>query len=73
MLQSLQVKKFIHKTDVQKKIEELLLERQKLTVVLHELTGAIKILEQQLIEQSETVEQKEIVPQDTEETEAEAQ
>ncbi len=59
--------------DVQKKIEELLLERQKLTVVLHELTGAIKILEQQLIEQSETVEQKEIVPQDTEETEAEAQ
>ena len=59
--------------DVQKKIEELLLERQKLTVVLHELTGAIKILEQQLIEQSETVEQKEIVPQDTEETEADAQ
>ena len=59
--------------DVQKKIEELLLERQKLTVGLHELTGAIKILEQQLIEQSETVEQKEIVPQDTEETEAEAQ
>ena len=59
--------------DVQKKIEELLLERQKLTVVLHELTGAIKILEQQIIEQSETVEQKEIVPQDTEETEAEAQ
>ena len=59
--------------DVQKKIEELLLERQKLTVVLHELTGAIKILEQQLIEQSETAEQKEIVPQDTEETEAEAQ
>ena len=59
--------------DVQKKIEELLLERQKLTVVLHELTGAIKILEQQLIEQSEPVEQKEIVPQDTEETEAEAQ
>ena len=73
MLQSLQVKKFIHKMDVQKKIEELLLERQKLTVVLHELTGAIKILEQQFIEQSETVEQKEIVPQDTEETEAEAQ
>ena len=59
--------------DVQKKIEELLLERQKLTVVLHELTGEIKILEQQLIEQSETAEQKEIVPQDTEETEAEAQ
>mgnify|MGYP003115038739 FL=1 len=59
--------------DIQKKIEELSLERQKLTVVLHELTGAIKILEQQLIEQSETVEQKEIVPQDTEETEAEAQ
>ena len=59
--------------DVQKKIEELLLERQKLTVVLHELTGAIKILEQQLIEQSETAEQKEIVPQDTEETEAETQ
>ena len=73
MLQSLQVKKFIPNMDVQKKIEELLLERQKLTVVLHELTGAIKILEQQLIEQSETVEQKEIVPQDTEETEAEAQ
>tara|TARA_R100001198_G_C5077275_1_gene120553 strand:+ start:147 stop:329 length:183 start_codon:yes stop_codon:yes gene_type:complete len=59
--------------EIQKKIEELSLERQKLTVVLHELTGAIKILEQQLIEQSETVEQKEIAPQDTEETEAEAQ
>tara|TARA_R100000664_G_scaffold6669_1_gene11721 strand:+ start:8707 stop:8889 length:183 start_codon:yes stop_codon:yes gene_type:complete len=59
--------------DIQKKIEELSLERQKLTVVLHELTGAIKILEQQLIEQSETVEQKEIVLQDTEETEAKAQ
>ena len=73
MLQSLQVKKFIPNMDVQKKIEELLLERQKLTVVLHELTGAIKILEQQLIEQSETAEQKEIVAQDTEETEAEAQ
>jgi hypothetical protein len=73
MLQSLQVKKFIPNMDIQKKIEELSLERQKLTVVLHELTGAIKILEQQLIEQSETVEQKEIVPQDTEETEAEAQ
>ena len=58
---------------IKKKIEELSLERQQLTVVLHELTGAIKILEQQLIEQSETVEQKEIVPQDTEETEAEAQ
>jgi hypothetical protein len=73
MLQSLQVKKFIPNMEIQKKIEELSLERQKLTVVLHELTGAIKILEQQLIEQSETVEQKEIVPQDTEETEAEAQ
>ncbi len=73
MLQSLQVKKFIPSMDIQKKIEELSLERQKLTVVLHELTGAIKILEQQLIEQSETVEQKEIVLQDTEETEAKAQ
>ena len=66
-------KKFIPNMDIQKNIEELSLERKKLTVVLHELTGAIKILEQQLIEQSETVEQKEIVPQDTEETEAEAQ
>jgi len=59
--------------DIQKKIEELSLERQQLTVVLHELTGAIKILEQQLIEQSETVEQEEIEQQDKEEEEEEAQ
>ena len=50
--------------DYKAKLQQLALERQNLTIALHEINGAMKILEQQILETQETPE--EVQPSDTE-------
>ena len=50
--------------DYKAKLQQLALERQNLTIALHEINGAMKILEQQILETQETPE--EVQPLDTE-------
>ena len=50
--------------NLQERLQQLALERQNLTIALHEINGAMKILEQQLLETQETPE--EVQPSDTE-------
>ena len=49
--------------DYKAKLQQLALERQNLTIALHEINGAMKILEQQILETQETPE--EVQPSDT--------
>jgi len=50
--------------NLQERLQQLALERQNLTIALHEINGAMKILEQQILETQETPE--EVQPSDTE-------
>ena len=50
--------------NLQERLQQLELERQNLTIALHEINGAMKILEQQILETQETPE--EVQPSDTE-------
>ena len=50
--------------NLQERFQQLALERQNLTIALHEINGAMKILEQQILETQETPE--EVQPSDTE-------
>ena len=38
--------------NLQEKLQQLALERQNLTIALHEINGAMKLLEQQIAEQN---------------------
>ena len=49
--------------NLQEKLQQLALERQNLTIALHEINGAMKILEQQILETQETPEA--LQPSDT--------
>ena len=49
--------------NLQERLQQLALERQNLTIALHEINGAMKILEQQILETQETPE--EVQPSDT--------
>ena len=40
--------------DLQEKLKQLTLERDQLSIAYHEITGAMKILEQQILETQET-------------------
>ena len=40
--------------NLQERLQQLALERQNLTIALHEINGAMKILEQQILEIQET-------------------
>ena len=42
--------------NLQERLRQLALERQNLTIALHEINGAMKILEQQILETQETSE-----------------
>ena len=42
--------------NLQERLQQLALERQNLTIALHEINGAMKILEQQILETQETSE-----------------
>ena len=42
--------------NLQEKLQQLALERQNLTIALHEINGAMKLLEQQILETQETPE-----------------
>ena len=42
--------------NLQERLQQLALERQNLTIALHEINGAMKILEQQILETQETPE-----------------
>ena len=42
--------------NLQEKLQQLALERQNLTIALHEISGAMKLLEQQILETQETPE-----------------
>ena len=50
--------------NLKEKLQELAIERQNLTVALYEVSGAMKILEQQILEIQETSEANQ--PLDTE-------
>ena len=50
--------------NLQERLQQLALERQNLTIALHEINGAMKILEQQILETQETPEASQ--PSDTE-------
>jgi len=42
--------------NLQEKLQQLAIERQNLTIALHEINGAMKLLEQQILEIQETPE-----------------
>ena len=50
--------------NLQERLQQLALERQNLTIALHEINGAMKLLEQQILETQETAEANQ--PSDTE-------
>jgi len=50
--------------NLQKKLQELAIQRQNLTIALHEINGAMKLLEQQILETQKTPEASQ--PSDTE-------
>ena len=50
--------------NLQEKLKQLALERDQLSIAYHEITGAMKILEQQILETQETPEASQ--PSDTE-------
>ncbi len=50
--------------NLQERLQQLALERQNLIIALHEVNGAMKILEQQILEIQETSESNQ--PSDTE-------
>ena len=50
--------------NLQERLQQLALERQNLTIALHEINGAMKILEQQILETQATPE--EVQPSDIE-------
>ena len=50
--------------NLQERLKELAVERQNLTIALYEINGAMKILEQQILETQETPE--EVQPSETE-------
>ena len=50
--------------NLQERLQQLAFERQNLTIALHEVNGAMKILEQQILEIQETSEANQ--PSDTE-------
>ena len=50
--------------NLQEKLQQLTLERQNLTIAIHEINGAMKLLEQQILETQETPEASQ--PSDTE-------
>ena len=50
--------------NLQEKLQQLAIERQNLTIALHEINGAMKLLEQQILETQETPEA--LQPSDTE-------
>ena len=50
--------------NLQERLQQLAVERQNLTIALHEINGAMKILEQQILEIQETSEVNQ--PSDTE-------
>ncbi len=49
--------------NLQERLQQLALERQNLTIALHEINGAMKILEQQILETQATPEA--VQPSDT--------
>ena len=49
--------------NLQERLQQLAVERQNLTIALHEVNGAMKILEQQILEIQETSESNQ--PSDT--------
>ena len=49
--------------NLQERLQQLALERQNLTIDLHEINGAMKILEEQILETQEKLEQ--VQPLDT--------
>ena len=49
--------------NLQERLQQLALERQNLTIALHEINGAMKILEEQILETQEKHEQ--VQPLDT--------
>ena len=49
--------------NLQEKLQQLAIERQNLTIALHEINGAMKLLEQQILETQETLEASQ--PSDT--------
>ena len=50
--------------NLQEKLQQLAIERQNLTIAIHEINGAMKLLEQQILETQETPEASQ--PSDTE-------
>ena len=52
--------------NLQERLQQLALERQNLTIALHEINGAMKILEEQILETQEKHEQ--VQPLDTKAT-----
>ena len=50
--------------NLQEKLQQLAIERQNLTIALHEINGAMKLLEQQILETQESPEASQ--PSDTE-------
>ena len=50
--------------NLQERLQQLAVERQNLTIALHEINGAMKILEQQILEIQET--SAEVQPSDKE-------
>ena len=50
--------------NLQERLQQLALERQNLTIALHEINGAMKLLEQQILETQATPEA--VQPSDTE-------
>ena len=49
--------------NLQERLQQLPVERQNLTIALHEINGAMKILEEQILETQEKLEQ--VQPLDT--------
>ena len=49
--------------NLQERLQQLAVERQNLTIALHEINGAMKILEQQILETQESPEEN--PPSDT--------
>ena len=46
--------------NLQERLQQLAVERQNLTIALHEINGAMKILEQQILEIQETSESSQL-------------
>jgi len=46
--------------NLQERLQQLAVERQNLTIALHEVNGAMKILEQQILEIQETSESSQL-------------